>query len=300
MRVLRRNVLVFHSAALGDFIVTWPLALALGRVFPQSRIIYVTAASKGALAEKMLGVESTDVEAGWHALFSENRSLPEAATRRLAGAHTIISFVSKPDDVWTRNVRKIAPEADILHLWTKPADPDAVHVTEQLSRQLAGSQVIRAAHDQLLKSVADRGLAFHRPAPTTGFVIHPGSGSPTKNWPLSRFIELAEQLTNVRMILGEAELERLSAHDIHDLEQVATIIRPTTYLGLLSEILAARTFIGNDSGPAHLAGICGVRTVAIFGHPPPNAWKPLGPNVTVVSAAQIEDVTVEAVRAALP
>ena len=27
--MLRRNVLIFHQAALGDFIVTWPLAMAL-------------------------------------------------------------------------------------------------------------------------------------------------------------------------------------------------------------------------------------------------------------------------------
>ena len=49
---LRRNVLIFHQAALGDFVVTWPLAVALGRLFPQSRVLYVTHASKGQLAER--------------------------------------------------------------------------------------------------------------------------------------------------------------------------------------------------------------------------------------------------------
>ena len=67
----RRNVLIFHSGALGDFILTWPLALALGRLFPQSRIYYVTHGQKGALAEKVLRVESVDAEAGWHPLFAE-------------------------------------------------------------------------------------------------------------------------------------------------------------------------------------------------------------------------------------
>jgi len=50
LRVLKRNVVIFHQAALGDFIITWPLAMALSRVFPQSRIIYVTHSQKGALA----------------------------------------------------------------------------------------------------------------------------------------------------------------------------------------------------------------------------------------------------------
>src|SRR5437867_3510753 len=47
----RRNILIFHQAALGDFVVTWPLAVALSRMFPQSRVVYVSASSKGKLAD---------------------------------------------------------------------------------------------------------------------------------------------------------------------------------------------------------------------------------------------------------
>jgi hypothetical protein len=70
--VPRRNVLIFHSGALGDFILTWPLAVTLGRLLPQSRIFYVTHGEKGKLAEKVLGVESVDLESGWHHLFTES------------------------------------------------------------------------------------------------------------------------------------------------------------------------------------------------------------------------------------
>ena len=80
---LRRNIIIFHQGALGDFIVTWPLALGMARVFAQSRVFYVTAGQKGALAEKALRVESADVEAGWHQLFSTEPTLPEPAARLL-------------------------------------------------------------------------------------------------------------------------------------------------------------------------------------------------------------------------
>src|SRR5262245_1628727 len=69
-RVLRRNVLILHTGALGDFVLAWPLILALGRLHPQSRIICVTHASKGVLAEAALRVESADIEHGWHGLFA--------------------------------------------------------------------------------------------------------------------------------------------------------------------------------------------------------------------------------------
>src|SRR5215213_3534079 len=94
--MLRRNVLIFHSGALGDFVLTWPLALALGRLFPQSRIFYVTHGQKGALAEKVLRVESLDQEAGWHHLFTEAPALPERPAKVLAGAQYVFSFVAAP------------------------------------------------------------------------------------------------------------------------------------------------------------------------------------------------------------
>ena len=78
--MLRRNVLIFHSGALGDFIVTWPLALSLARLFPQSRIYYITAGQKGALAERVLRLESADSESGWHNLFSERPHFPSRRT----------------------------------------------------------------------------------------------------------------------------------------------------------------------------------------------------------------------------
>src|SRR5678815_4925234 len=87
MAVLRRNILLFHQGALGDFVLTWPVAMALARIHPQSRIFYVTQARKGKLAERAIGVESADADAGWHALFGDaSTPLPDAPGRLLAGA----------------------------------------------------------------------------------------------------------------------------------------------------------------------------------------------------------------------
>src|SRR5271170_6854556 len=112
---LRRNILIFHLGALGDFVVTWPLALALARLHPQSRVFYVTHGEKGALAERVLRVESLDIESGgWHRLFGDAPELPAPAAKALAGAHTVLSFVSGPDDRWARNVKASNPDANLL------------------------------------------------------------------------------------------------------------------------------------------------------------------------------------------
>src|SRR5580704_17500597 len=115
----RRNILIFHLGALGDFVVTWPLALGLARLHPQSRVFYVTHGQKGALAERVLRVESLDVETGgWHGLFSTSPDLPAPAAKALAGAHTVLSFLAEADDQWSRNVAAANPEAALLTVST--------------------------------------------------------------------------------------------------------------------------------------------------------------------------------------
>jgi len=295
---VRRNILLFHQAALGDFIVTWPLALALGRIFPQNRLFYVTSGQKGALAEKALRVESVDVESGWHHLFGDASSLPEPAAKLLAGAHSIVTFVASDEDPWSRNVRALAPEATLIPLHTKPPEDFAGHVTKHLLSQLEPWPVVAAACEQILRSVAARGIGFLR-GRAGPVVLHPGAGSPAKCWPVDRFVELAEHLTRqgtgVRVLVGEVERERWPAQKIDRLRQVAEVVEPQTLLELLGNISDARAFIGNDSGPGHLAAIIGVPTVTIFGPNDPVRWKPLGPRTRVLRG-EWDAITADAVH----
>src|SRR5947207_2530107 len=148
--MLRRNVLIFHAGALGDFVLSWPLALALGRLFPQSRIIYVTAGQKGALAEKVLRIESVDVEQGWHHLYGDVAALPEPCRRRLQDAHSIFTFTAGPGDVWMKSVSRIAPDAQITALPARPPDDYAGHDVDFLLENLAPGPIVQTAARQLL------------------------------------------------------------------------------------------------------------------------------------------------------
>jgi heptosyltransferase-3 len=310
---LRRNVLIFHQAALGDFIVTWPLAVALGRLFPQSRVLYVTHASKGQLAEKVIGVESIDVEGGWHTLYVDEPAveLPERCEQILSAAHTIVSFVSSPNDAWERNVRLAVPDASLIRLTTKPPTesnepipdlPDELqhHVIASLVHQLKPYPAIQAGVRQIVRGIAERGVAYARTPETGLIVIHLGAGKPEKCWPVERFVELAERLKQggrrVRVLLGEAELERWPADAIRRVEQVGDVRRPATFVDLLNELAAADALVGNDSGPAHLAAIIGVPTVTLFGTSP-DRWRPLGPRVRVIRRAPLESISIDEVVA---
>jgi heptosyltransferase-3 len=311
-QVIRRHVLIFHQAALGDFVVTWPIAVALGRMFPQSRISYVTHASKGQLASRVIGVEEMDAEQGWHLLHAEDAQLPEANARTLAGAHMIVSFASNADDAWEHNVRRYAPEATLIRLKTNPVDDAPVndpelppmlqnHITAVLVSQLASAPMVQAGVRQILRSVVMRGLPVGRSHDGV-VVIHPGAGKPEKCWPVERFVKLAEKLkrkrVGVRVLLGEAEMEKWPHEAIEKISAAADVQKPATYVDLLNQIVSSSVFVGNDSGPAHLAGIIGVPTVALFGTSP-DRWKPIGPKVTIIRRDSLDAITVDDVLRAV-
>ena len=111
--MLPRNVLIFHSAALGDFILTWPFALTLARIYPQSRIYYVTHPQKGELAERALRLEYSSADTGWHALYAADAALPEPLAKLLGNAHTVVSFIASSGDKWVENVQRLAPQGAI-------------------------------------------------------------------------------------------------------------------------------------------------------------------------------------------
>jgi ADP-heptose:LPS heptosyltransferase len=297
----RRNVLIFHLGALGDFVLTWPLALALGRIYPQSRIFYVTHAQKGALAERVLRLDAADIEGGWHHLFTPNvtsESLPERARKLLASTHAVFSFLANADDGWSQNVRRLAPEAELTVL-RGPRELE-LPAEQALLEELKSRPFVQTAVAQILNSISQRGVGFHR-APNGSVVLHPGAGSAAKRWPVERFIELAARLRAdgrpVRFVIGETECGQWTAQSIAILRQAGEVKQPADYLQLLEALSSASLFIGNDSGPGHLAGIIGVPTLSLFGPTDPANWKPLGPRVQTLRQQPLEMLAVEPVYA---
>ena len=276
-----RNVFIFHSGALGDFVLTWPMILGVARTMPQCRVIVVAAGDKGKLAEKVLRVESRDVEGGWGDLFGDGE-LAERPTHLLEGARLVLSFVADERSVWEQNVRRLAPDAEVHFLAGRPTR-EGVHATDFLLEQLAGDPVVSAGTAGMIESIRKTGLmprAFDIAGP---IVVHPGSGSPAKNWPAERWIEwIKRQDRPVRVLIGEVERERLPADVLARFAAVAEVVEPATLPTLVDALTGVGGFVGHDSGPTHLAAMLGLPTLALFGPTDPAVWSPLGPRVTVL------------------
>ena len=136
----------------------------------------------------------------------------------------------------------------------------------------------------------------------SGFIaIHPGSGSPRKNWPSSRFAELLRRLAPGEpwlLIEGPADadaaapLRRLGGAVVH------RDLPPRILAALLGR---AGVYVGNDSGISHLAAAVGIPTIALFGPTDPEVWSPVGPQVTAIRSQDgtMDGIPVEPVQDAV-
>ncbi len=118
------------------------------------------------------------------------------------------------------------------------------------------------------------------PAESHDVIIHPGSGSPNKNWPIENFVTVANHLEktgrHVAWIQGPAETAL-------EYPTNAAIIEADSLMAIAQQLAKANLYIGNDSGITHLAAATGCATVAIFGPTDPAIWAPRGDHVCVAT-----------------
>ena len=119
-------------------------------------------------------------------------------------------------------------------------------------------------------AVTERDLAEADPQTDTPLIaMHLGARDPRRRWPVSRFAELADRLVagtaaEIVLVGGPPDAALTSAFT----ERCHAPIRDLTgklSLGATLGVLARSTlFIGNDSGPRHLASAVGIPTLGFF------------------------------------
>jgi heptosyltransferase-3 len=116
--------------------------------------------------------------------------------------------------------------------------------------------------------------------------LHPGGGRDEKCWPEDRFAALTLQLrrNGLRSLLvgGRPDLARAGRILVDSAPGTLDATGRLPLGALLAGLSRCSVFVGNDSGPGHLATAVGAPAVVLFGPTDPGEWAPLGKSVTVV------------------
>jgi len=106
------------------------------------------------------------------------------------------------------------------------------------------------------------------PAEKPYAVIHALASAANKSWPAERFLKVARSLQHLEPVFIGGPGDDLSAFS-----EFRTQINPSLKDTLIL-IQSASLFIGNDSGPAHIAAAFNIPLVVLFGESDPVIWAP--------------------------
>jgi ADP-heptose:LPS heptosyltransferase len=109
-------------------------------------------------------------------------------------------------------------------------------------------------------------------------VIHAVAATPEKTWPADCFLAVAARLAKsglVPVFIGGPDDDLTPFAEFRTLQASLSEVK--------SLLASASLFVGNDSGPAHMAAAFGVPSVVIFGASDPAIWGPWRTTGEVVS-----------------
>ncbi len=271
-----RSMAYYVGGGIGDAVMAYPALCLLKHSFPDASLdVYVPAKTFEVLAKVLEQFEPRAMTRALPFVPSARRRFDIAFSNTVAAFYLAIesrAFLSArhsygfhyPDEEpHTRLYDATLPLDDTMH----DIDQNCLLVAKALNIQFDISQV---GYQQAERA----GIA-----PDAAVVMHPGveSGYDYKLWPLWRYNDIITRLVErghtVKVLLGPSETHMRSSFEESD--PVRLLVNPSADV-LVGEIRSARLFVGNDSGPAHIAAFYGVPGITLIGPVDPGRTEPRG------------------------
>jgi heptosyltransferase III len=272
--------LLLHPGALGDVLLALPALAHLGQTMPDlRRVVATTGALTALLAGSPYAEETVPLDRlALHRLFVPD---PDArALEPLAAFDVIVSWFGAGDATYRANLDRLTGRRAraVVVARAAPRPGAGRHASRYLVETLAPLQPVPAALPAVRLPVAAAEaewavtwLREHGLAAGEAIVLHPGAGNAAKVWPAYAALARALHESGVPVVIMTGPADPDAG------VPAARLARDLPLPRLAALVAAARAFVGNDSGPSHLAAAVGCRTVALFGPTDPAVWAPGGP-----------------------
>jgi ADP-heptose:LPS heptosyltransferase len=292
-----QSMLVIHQGALGDFILALPVLSAFRRVFPEARPVMMGYPRILQLAEgRFYAKEIFSIDQkGMATFFVREGPLDRALSQFFGAFELIVVFGKDGEGTLIGNLKKVC-QGRVLHINSLPKWDEGIHLSDHLMRQLTRYGIpLSETNPRLYLKESDlewgrnfwmqRGISAEERA--KAIILHPGSGSRKKIWPLKHFLDLLRHLQNhpggtFLIVLGPAEGPEIQRTFEKTTLPHLVLARGLSLIQLASVMEGCRLFIGNDSGVSHMAAALGLPTIAIFGPTDHRVWSPRGEKVEVI------------------
>lgn len=284
------RVLVIRGGAIGDFILTLPALRLLRETIVGCHLevlgypAVAELARTAGLADSIRSLEHRSMAP----MFAKTAPIDEALAEHLRSFNLVVSFLYDPDGHFRASLERVGVKT--LIECSPLVKPEGPHASRQLARGL--EKLAMFLDDEHLQRAHFEPHRTDQPR----IAIHVGSGSPKKNWPLDRWLQVAAEFPNseVIFITGEAEAERGIQPTGHPVWHALPLTELATRLSTCT------AFLGHDSGISHLAAACGVPSLLLFGPTDPAIWAPPQPWVRVLrdETHDLSALTVEQVKLA--
>jgi len=289
--------LVIHQGALGDFILALPALETLRKTFPHAKSVIMgyprilELVEKRFYAEEILSID----QKGMATFFVRNGSLDVPLSQFFKTFDLIVVFGKDREGTVIGNLKRVCP-GQVLQINSFPPWDEKTHLTDHLLKQFAQYGFpVSESNPRLHLKESDRKWAMDfweskgvdKEERSKVVILHPGSGSKKKVWPLDKFLNLAHTLqdhlgSKILVVLGPAEgIEVQRAFEGMGPNSII-LARNLTLLQLASVMEGCWFFIGNDSGISHMAAALGLPTIVIFGPTDQRVWSPRGKKTFVV------------------
>ncbi|PPQ37663.1 glycosyltransferase family 9 protein [Rhodopila globiformis] len=313
-----QRILVVKLDHIGDFVTALPAVRRLKAVFPQARLTVLAGPASRALAALEPGIDEFIPFEFFHA----RSQLGERAVtgddyqdlaRRLRPyrfdlAIDLRKHPSTRDVLRHTGARFLAgfdhqgqyPFLDIALDWDgdRSLQRKRSHVVDDLVALVDAIGRAGEADRAVMQPPAPMPLAELPRAVRALFrrrvvAVHPGAGNVTKQWPEAHFSALIDLLIErhdvaILLIGGPDETDiadRLLAQGLHP-ERMASMAGRTGLADLPRLLGNCVLYIGNDSGPKHIASAIGIATIGIHsGVVDPVEWGPIGVNAVALRRA---------------
>ncbi|UCF63028.1 MAG: hypothetical protein JSW33_10665 [bacterium] len=270
------SFLFYHPGALGDNVLTWPIVAAMRLSYPDYHFIGLGKPEIVKLAQHLGLLDSTiDQESPELLSFWSGKSIPKILST-VGGA---IIWLNDPDP--SISLLRTICSLPVVQISRKSNQTRPM--TQFYWQQVSKYYNIRQPHQ----------ITYDRPNPNIlqrYILIHPGSGSSEKNYPISYYVQIAREISKhtkheIAFVLGPAEYARRLEIELRDF----LTFKPLNLSGLLTLLQQTILLIGNDSGVSHLAGFTGVPTLALYKQTNSNIWGIKGKLTITIDIPHLED-----------